>query len=198
MNDKDLKREVNAHLKPLSRRRFLKWGVDVVAVLGAAGVCIGVLGKPETEPLPAGINHLSENEYAIFKRFLQVAYPVEGTNLPDPLEIPTLHHLDAVVGTFPPHLRSQLGTAFGLFNYAAVVVGANGKGFTSLDDDAAKAYCEKWATGNSIQRGVMMVMKKLCALSYWGQPPAYESVGFEGPVTKRFGYEILGNAPMPS
>lgn len=179
-----------AQLAPLSRRAFVTGAASAAALAMAA--CSPAI-PPSTE-----YRHLAGDEHRLFVKLLPVFLPVEGTGLVPPLAVPTLANIDAMFGRFPAKLRGDLGLGLKLFDWGAFVVGWHFKRFVSLDAGAARAYCARWESGNTVQRGVFGALKQIIYVSYWREPATWPPIGYEGPVTARYGLPRLGNAPLPS
>lgn len=178
-----------AHLAPLSRRAFLTGAASAAALALAA--C------SPAQPPPGEFKHLASDEHRLFVKLLPVFLPVEGTGLVAPMAVPTLANIDGFFGRFPPKLRGDLGLGLKLFDYGALVIGWHFRRFISLDADAARAYCARWESGNTVQRGVFGALKQIIYVSYWREPATWPPIGYEGPVTARYGLPRLGNAPLP-
>lgn len=177
-------------LAPLSRRAFLSGA--------AAGAALGLAACTRSAPAPAGAKHLTGDEHALFTRLLPVFLPTAGTHLVAPTAVPTMANIDGFFGRFPAKLRNDLGIALKLFDYGALVIGWHFKRFVSLDTAAAEQYCIRWESGNTVQRGVFGALKQIIYVSYWREPATWPPIGYEGPVSARYGLPRLGNAPLPT
>lgn len=182
------------YLENLGRRDFLR-----IAASAASLVACGGFLKPASAlaALPQGIAHMSEGEYAVFRRLVEVCLPTDGTSLLPTDKIPVLQTLDgALLATMEPHILKGLKGGVAYFNDGPMA--AFGKRFVDLGEADAIRFCDTWANSTEVpQRALAMGLKKLVGLAYWANPPAWAPLGYDGPVTKRWGLKSLGNAPIP-
>lgn len=182
------------YVESLGRRDFLR-----IAAAAASLFACGSLLQPVAAlaALPAGINHMSEDEYAVFRRLMEVMLPTEGSALIPLDKIPVLQTLDgALLATMEPHILKGLKGGVGYFNDGPV--GAFGKRFVDLAEADAIRFCDAWANSAEVpQRALAMGLKKLVGLAYWANPPTWAALGYDGLVTKRWGLKSYGNAPLP-
>ncbi|MDX1693918.1 MAG: twin-arginine translocation signal domain-containing protein [Ketobacteraceae bacterium] len=183
--------EIAASLQPLSRRRLLKTCVAA----GAGALAFGSLGC--SEPAQQNATHLNPDTAAVFTGLSRVMFPpneqlfsVDNVAITEPVS-----HL---LGLLDPAVRKDLTTAVSLFDYGAIVLGWHFSRFSRLDQEAASRYVHRWQNGNQLQRGIITTLKKLVYTAYWKDPRTWEAVGFDGPVSDKWGLEKLGNAPVPS
>ena len=141
---------------------------------------------------------MGEAEYKVFHRLMEVTLPVEGTPLAPLSDIPVMKTLnDALLGAMPPHALDGLKEGIKLFDEGPLETYE--KRFSELDDDKAAAFCDACAdSADPILRGLATGLKKLVALSYWANPPTWEALGYDGPVSDSWDLVSLGVAPMPS
>ncbi|WP_223422494.1 twin-arginine translocation signal domain-containing protein [Alcanivorax limicola] len=199
-SDQAAARQVTAPLAAVTRRRFMK-GV----LLGSAGLAVAAGGTfavlrrspVDQQPVPEGIRHLSQSEYHLFRRAIDVLLPLAGSALTPVAEVPVLANIDAMIGTLPAHIRKDVASGLMLFDNAAVVSGWHGRRFVDLDDADAVAYFDRWSRGSVIQRTMNTVIKQFVYVSYWRDPKTWPPVEFDGPVSDRWGIAYLGNAPLP-
>ena len=183
-------------MQQFSRRDFLKF---FAAYSGVASVGISGIALPfaACAAVPDGISFMGEAEYKVFHRLMRVTLPVDGTPLASLEQIPVMKTLDAaLLAGMAPHVLNGLKQGINLFEQGAIQ--PSGKVFSQLDDKDATAFCDAW--GNSadpMQRGLVTGLKKLVELAYWANPPTWAALGYDGPVSKRWGLKPLGNAPMP-
>lgn len=184
-----------ARIDRLSRRDFLKFGVAAAttAALGATALT----PRGAWAALPPGIKFMSESEHKVFARLLEIVLPVEGSALVPLKDIPVLPTLDAaLLGTMEPHILQGLKKGIAYFNDGPLA--GFGKRFVDLGNADAERFCDAWANSAEVpQRALAMGLKKLVGLAYWANPPTWEPLGYDGPVTKRWGLKSLGNTPMP-
>jgi hypothetical protein len=123
--------------------------------------------------------------------------PTEKTALTPPAAVPLLKNVEALLGRLPADVRKDFGLGLRLFEWGPWVIGFHFSRFTNLDPAGAKAYCEAWQSGNTIQRGVFGALKQIIYMSYWREPATWGPIGYDGPVTVRLEIPRLGNAPLP-
>lgn len=182
------------YVEKLSRRSFLKTAGAVT------GVAIGMMVIPSAFAIavaPDGIKVMSASEYAVFHRLMEVMLPVQGSTLVPLEQIPVMQTLDAaLLGPMPPHILAGLKGGVEYFNNGPVAM--FGKKFSELTSEEAEKFCDSWANSNEVpQRALAMGLKKLVGLAYWANPPTWTPLGYDGPVSKRWGLKSYGNAPMP-
>lgn len=182
-----------AQVARLGRRDFLKFSA-IAAALAAGGLLAPGSARAA---LPPGIKFMSEGEYAVFRRLMEVMLPLEGTSLPPLKDIPVLQTLDgALLATMEPHILQGLKGGIAYFNEGPLA--AFGKRFVELSDAEAVRFCDAWADSAEVpQRALAMGLKKLVGLAYFANPPTWAALGYDGPVSAKWGLQPLGNAPMP-
>lgn len=185
-----------AAIQQLSRRDFLRFTVASVGVGGLASAGFGV-GSAQAG-LPDGIRFMGEAEYKVFHRLMEISLPVAGTQFVPPSEIPVMQTLDAaLLGMMAPHALD--GLKAGIKAFEAAPVKAHGRPFSQLGEKEAQAFCDAWGKSSDAgQRGLVTALKKLVALSYWANPPTWAPLGYDGPVSDKWGLTSIGVAPMPS
>lgn len=185
-------RDAIAAMERLGRRDFLKFAA------ASAGVAVLGIALPAEGAPPAGIRFMGEAELKVFQRLAEVTLPVQGTALVSLEKIPVMKTLDAaLLGAMEPHVLKGLKAGIALFEQGPVK--AHGKPFSALDDKTAAAFCDAWAeSADMTQRGLVTGLKKLVTLAYWANPPTWEPLGYDGPVSAKWGLVSIGNAPMPS
>lgn len=196
-----LEKKLQADLAPLPRRRFLKAAVLVSAVAAAAAGGFSVLRRSEKDALamPSDITHLSAQEYQLFKRLAEVSLPTEGTQFVPVDQVPVLKNVEYLLAGLAPEIREQLGMGLALFDNAAVITGGDWGRFVDLPDDKALVYIEKWLNSSQVvQRAVACAATRIVRTAYWMDLTAAAVIGFDGPVSRKWGMESLGNAPMPA
>lgn len=185
-----------AQIRRMGRRDFLRFGATAA---GLAAVAATGLLAPMTAraALPHGIKVMSEGELEVFQRLLAVMLPTEGSALVPPAQIPVMQTLDAaLLATMEPHILQGLKGGVGYFNEGPQA--RYGKRFTELSDADAGRFCDEWANAaEAPHRALAMGLKKLVGLAYWANPPTWAPLGYDGPVSRKWGLEPLGNAPMP-
>jgi hypothetical protein len=170
----------------LSRRRLFR-----IATLGA--VAVAACEPRRVRPAPG----LDATERAIFTKLVAVMLPTAELGLTPAGSLPIEANIARVVEGLAPAVRKDFGAGLMLFEYGAFVIGWNFARFTRLGPEAATDYCARWQSGGDIQRGLFGALKQIVCMSYWREPATWPAIGYEGPVTARFGLPRLGNAPLP-
>lgn len=148
---------------------------------------------------PTGIAALTDSEYQLFVAVCSSALPREGNaqGLTPWTQLPVLKNIDHLVAGVPPHARADVGKAFLLLDHAPILAGFHGKRFVDLPLDDARAFLRDWSQGNSLQRAVSNLARRLAYISYWREPGSWAAVEFDGPVMGKWGLLRYGNAPLP-
>jgi hypothetical protein len=182
-----------AAVQRLGRRDFLK-----LAAVGAGLAASGFFPALAQAAMPKGLRFISGTELPVFQRLTQVTLPVKGTKLASLDAIPVMQTLDsALLGGMAPHELQGLKAGVKAFEEAPLK--AYGKRFSQLGDKEATAFCDAWCNSAvAMERGLVTALKKLITLSYWANPPTWAALGYDGPVSKRWGLKSIGNAPLPS
>ncbi|MBD5802796.1 hypothetical protein AZOA_22260 [Azoarcus sp. Aa7] len=185
-----------AQIRRMGRRDFLRFGATAagLAAVSATGLLAPVTARAA---LPSGIKVMTEGELAVFQRLLAVMLPTEGSTLVPPARIPVMQTLDAaLLATMEPHILRGLKGGIGYFNEGPLA--GYGKRFAELSDADASRFCDEWANAaEAPHRALSMGLKKLVGLAYWANPPTWAPLGYDGPVSRKWGLEPLGNAPLP-
>lgn len=200
MTGKNEAARVSSEIAGLGRRRFLKWalwGTAGAAALAAGSFTLLRRSAVDDLPKPDHIQHLSDSEYHLFNRAIQVLLPLAGSGLTPLEQVPVMENIDHTMGLIDPAVRKDLTAGLSLFDNAAVLVGLHGSRFVDLDDAQAVAYFDAWSEGNMIQKALATVVKKFVYISYWRDPKTWPPVEFDGPVSEKWGVPYLGNAPLP-
>lgn len=182
-------------VQKLTRRDFMKaLGFTAIAVASSAGLSNLVQAAGQ---VPQGIKFMTGNEYQVMNRLMQVMLPTQGTKLVPADKIPVMQTLDAaLLATMEPHILQGLKGGIEYFNQGPKA--KYGKTFVELNTQEAEAFCDAWANSNEVpQRALAMGLKKLVGLAYWANPPTWEPLGYDGPVTVKWGLKSLGNNPLP-
>lgn len=185
-----------ARIERMGRRDFLKFG-GVAAGLAAA-MASGLLSPGQAfAAVPVGIRFMSESEYAVFRRVMEVMLPVDGSRLLPLKDVPVLQTLDAaLLATMEPHVLDGLKGGIAYFNDGPLA--SLGKRFVELSDAEAGRFMDAWADSKELpQRALAVGLKKLVGLAYFANPPTWAALGYDGPVSERWGLKPQGNAPMP-
>lgn len=177
----------------LSRRDFLRF-----ATIGTGLAASGFLPAIARAAVPKGIHFMAEGEFTVFQHLARVALPVQGTPFASLDDIPVMQTLDAaLLGGMAPHELQGLKAGVKAFEEGPLK--AYGKPFSKLGDREAAAFCDAWADSSvAMERGLVTALKKLVTLAYWANPPTWAALGYDGPVSQRWGLKSIGNAPLPS
>jgi hypothetical protein len=193
-----LERSLRADLAPLSRRRFLRWGLGVAAV-AVGGFALLRRSPLDKTPLPAGVTHASLPEYLLISRVASIMLPTAGTALVDPRQIPVVANIDHIFAELEPAVRKQLAAGLALFDNMAVLSGGHGGRFVDLPDAAAQRYLNDWISSPHMpQRAIAAALTRLANTGYWSDPNTWPPVAYEGPVSRKWGIPSQGNAPLPA
>ena len=185
-----------AQIQSMGRRDFLRFGAAAASL--AAVSATGLLAPATARAaLPPGIKVMTEGELAVFQRLLAVMLPTEGSALVPPAQVPVMQTLDAaLLATMEPHILQGLKGGIAYFNEGPMA--RHGKRFAELSDADASRFCDEWANApEAPHRALAMGLKKLVGLAYWANPPTWAPLGYDGPVSHKWGLKSLGNAPMP-
>lgn len=190
-------------IRALSRRRFLKTALAVsaagVAVLGGT---LAWLSRSPTDgqPRPEGITALTDSEYHLFAAVCAACLPAEGNagGLVPWTGLPVMRNLDRLVAGVPPEARGDVSKALFLLDHAAIVSGWHGRRLVDLPVAEARAYLQAWSDGGPAQRAVTNLVRRLAYVAYWEVPDTWGAIGYDGPVTVKWGLERYGNAPLPA
>lgn len=192
-NNQMLSDEIASSLAPLNRRSFLKAGLG----MAISSTSLLTLGCSSEAPVDIALKSLSPAQQQLFQRLIEVLLPVGKTGLTSAESVPVLANIDKLFAGLDSKVRGDLEGATVLFEYGSVLLGGHFSRFTRLNDADAVSYIDDWQNGNSIQRGVITTLKKLVYASYWRDDKTWAPVGFDGPVTVRWGIPSLGNSPLP-
>ncbi|MEH6999269.1 MAG: gluconate 2-dehydrogenase subunit 3 family protein [Limnobacter sp.] len=182
-------------IQRLTRRDFMKaLGLTAIAVTSTTGLTSLVHAASQ---VPQGIKFMTGNEYQVMNRLMQVMLPTAGTKLVPTDKIPVMQTLDAaLLATMEPHILQGLKGGIEYFNQGPKA--KYGKTFVELNTQEAESFCDAWANSNEVpQRALAMGLKKLVGLAYWANPPTWEPLGYDGPVTVKWGLKSQGNTPLP-
>lgn len=181
-----------AAVERLDRRTFLKF-----AALGAGLAAGGMLPGVVQAALPKGVRFMDESEVRVFQRLAEVSLPVKGTRFLALNKVPLIQTLDgALLAGMEPHILQGLKGGVKYFEDGPRI--QYGKPFSKLSACQAEAFCDLWAnSANPDQRGLVTALKKLVTLAYWANPPTWAALGYDGPVSDRWGLKSIGNAPLP-
>ena len=189
-----LESDLQKGVAELSRRGFLRAGAVVGTVLASGVFGIKDALAADVKELPSSIRFLTPTEYRVMDKIREVFFAAEKYNMPTSVEIPVIENIDVMVGRLSKAVRSNIGLAVQVFEYSP---GYKLKRFSSMSDEDARAYLEKWQTGLSFQRGLVTTLKAVIGLGYWRDQRTWSSLEYDGPVTVKWGIKKLGNAPLP-
>jgi hypothetical protein len=145
--------------------------------------------------VPTTIKHLSEAEYRLFNKLREVFLPTERFNdLPSTTEVPVMENLDDMVGRLNSDTRFLLALGAKTLEFSTLY---KMKRFSSLSNKQALEQVRIWQSGLAIQDGLIVSLKTLLGVAYWRDPRTWQSLEYDGPVTKKWGIRRLGNMPVP-
>lgn len=190
-------------MAPVSRRRFLRWtllGAAAGATLLGGGLALLARSPRDAEPLPAGITSLTSSEYRLFHAVCVANLPDEhnARGLTAWVSLPVLQNIDGLIADAPTHLRGDISAALALLDHLPILDGFHGRRFVDLEPDVARAYLRACGNGGEIARAISNLARRLAFVAYWQEPATWPPVGYDGPVSARWGLPRLGNAPMPA
>lgn len=179
----------------LGRRQFLKLSTLAASLAAGAGTLLHA--TPAGAALPPGITHLTEGEYQVFAHLAQIMLPGPDSGLLPFGDVPVMQTLDAaLIAPLDPTTRA--GLAEGIAYFEQGPQSRFGKPFSALDTGAARQFCDAWGQSGMIaERALAVGLKKLVGLAYWANPPTWKPLGYDGPVSRKWGLRPLGNAPLP-
>lgn len=186
---------ITSHVATMGRRDFLRVA-SVATGLAATGLA-SLAPTTAVAQVPAGIVHMTADEYAVWHRLMRALLPTEGSTLVDPETLPVLQTVDgAFLATLPAPVLANLKGGVAYFNDAAK--GPFGKPFVELTNEEAAQYCDALASSDEVPaRALFSALKFLTVTAYWAIPPAWAPIGFQGPVAKAWDLEVYENAPLP-
>lgn len=171
------------------RRTFLR-GTLLLAGAASSGLLVGC--QPANTPAKSAVPTLMQ----VLKRLQPIALP-DVPPLISANNIAIEKNINSLLTLMDPQIASDLDMAAALFEFGSSVLGWHFARFSSLQDNDALDYVERWQTGVAMQRGIVTVFKKLLYASYWRDPATWPAVGFDGPVSEPWGLPSLGNSPLP-
>ena len=150
-----------------------------------------------SEVVLSRLAHLTPAEARVFLRVIPVFLPVDAAALVPLDRVPVVESIDAQVGRLPRAARALLSQALGAFDHAAIPLGGGLTRAVNLDDAALHDWLVDWSRGNELFRAGFGAIKQLVALGYFGSPPAWPPLEYDGPVTDPKGIPRLGHQPLP-
>lgn len=199
-----LEAALSRDLGVLSRRRFFRFGLAVGAgTLTAVSTPASAMGLPwgkkkdGWEGRPEGIHSLTAQEYQVFDKLRRVLLPTARFNLPSTDEVPVMTNIDDMIGKLSDNVRDTLQLGVKVFETGSLVTTLKFSKFSSMTDEDALAYVNKWQEGLFVQRGLMTGLKSVVLFAYWRDSRTWSALEYDGPVTEKWGIKRLGNAPLP-
>lgn len=185
--------QLEGQLASLSRRRFLKTGL----IIGTSAAT--ALSYPSRvfadSVVPTTIKNLTEAEYRLFNKLREVFLPTERfTDLPSTTDVPVMENLDNMIGRLNSDTRFLLGLGAKTLEFSTLY---KMKRFSSLSNQQALQQVRIWQSGLALQGGLVVSLKTLLGIAYWRDPRTWQSLEYDGPVTKKWGIRRLGNMPLP-
>jgi len=192
---------IQNNLKPLARRRFLKWTLGLSASIVAlfAGLFSWRRSSPVDQlPAPDELMHISAAHYHLFNRLAEILLPTEGSDMLPAQEIPVAVRVDQLMLGIEPSVRKQLLTGLSLFDNMSVMRLKGAGRFVDLSTEDATRYMDGWVNSPIFAlRAVASAAGRLVKTAYWSAPETWPAIGYTGPVTSVRGITALGNAPLP-
>ena len=187
--------EALSNIGRMNRRSFLGFSAAAIAATAVGGLSLSTQAMANTLPALKSIN---SDETAVFARIADVTLPVEGSSLAAWNYEVLLGTLDqALLGTMAPHVLAGLKGGIAYFNSGPKE--KYGKTFVELTPAEATAIMDAWSDSAEIPpRALQVGLKKLIQLSYWANPESWGPTGYDGPVSKKNNYPVLGNADLPA
>ena len=182
--------QIGSALLPLSRRGLLKGCIAT----GTGVAAMSLVGCSQPSPTP--FKYLDASGHAVIKTLSRIMFPASNSLFPVS-DIDISAGVDHLLSQLDPDIRGDVGIAISLFDYGATVLGWHFSRFSSLNDQDATEYVDRWQSGNDLQRGIATTLKKLVYTAYWQDSRTWKPVAFDGPVSDQWGLEKLGNTPMP-
>jgi len=180
----------------LSRRGFLKAGMATAS--GIATLLTLGCSKQE-EALPQGFESLLPQHIKVFRHLTKVLFPISHSSLLNPAQIPVVENIDRMLSGLDAELLKDLHGLIDLFNYGPYITEFKFRSFVELSEAEALDYLESWQNdGIFVQRAIVSTFKKFVYASYWREDQTWPAVEFDGPVSKAWQLQPLGNAPLPS
>ncbi|RLT97993.1 hypothetical protein [Ketobacter sp.] len=193
---KELQNELESALAPINRRRFMSLGAHSALVLGL-GTLVSACSRHPAGELPAG-DVLTASQVAFFTHFSRILLPTDGTSMTPLEQVPVVANLDHLFAMMDEKVRSDLGMVIDVFEHAPLVTGWHFSRFSRLSPTDAVAYIDAWQSGHPMQQGIVTILKKLVYASYWREESTWAPLGFDGPVSEKWGLPSLGEAPLPT
>ncbi len=195
MLNEDLESVLKEQLAPLSRRSFLRHSLGVAGGLAMLASSWQRAYADEVIAVPSEIRYLTLLEYRVLNRIREVFLHPEVLGMPSTIDIPVMQNIDLMISHLSKPVRANVNLAGKIFEFSP---GYRFSRFSSMSDDAALAYMEKWQNGYFFQRGLITSLKSVVALAYWRDQRVNPYLDYDGPVSLRWGVRKLGNAPMPT
>lgn len=204
-NNKNMGVEACPGLERAGRRAFLKTSLMAAGVVALPGCANGLLGRRPKDDLADTAQveivlqgtPLNPRERAVFAKLIDVVLPVGEAGLLGTDVVPVLDNCDSMIRTLPAQVRTRLWQGIEAFDVGAIVLSFQFRRFSALDNDQALAYVKAWHEGSFPQRGVITSLKSIVCVNYWRDQRAAALVGYDGPVTEKWGIRRLGNQPLP-
>lgn len=172
-----------------------------MAASSLSTACSTMLGKPNGEvnsnEVASKAQTLSAKERRLFNQLAEVLLPDARGDLPNWQSLPVMQTLESVVVDLDPSARADLKLAVSLFDYSPLLMSIKFRTVSLMRKDDVAKMVKKWENGLFLQRGVITSLKSLVYLSYWRDENTWQAIEYDGPVTKKWGINALGNQPLP-
>lgn len=198
MTNGDAKHEAVAALAPITRRRFLRYGLwGAAALIGTTGATFAWLRRSPKDhlPKPEHLGALSRSEYHLLVKARDTLLPTVPGQV-DAATVPVLEALNELVSHVPGPARKDLASALALFDHGPLFSGYRSR-FVDLAPAAATEYWDRWLSGMRLQRAIASAVRQLVSAAYLSIDATWPGVEYDGPVSRRWNLPSLGNAPLP-
>ncbi len=179
----------------LDRRSFIKYSM----IAGASFSSTLIMGgcSVQKSNTPNTFQFLSSSHLPMLQKLILVLLPTKDSVLVSATEIPVIHNIDNMLGVMNRITRGEVLMLFNVFEYSPILT-TKVSTFSQLKNNAAQSHVEDYQESSiGMLRAIVTALKKIIYISYWRDEKAWESIEFDGPVSKKWNLTQLGNAPLP-
>lgn len=172
----------------LSRRSFLQLGTSASLVLSGLTLGAGLVGCAPAPAAASGFSCLREADLELLRALIPA---VVGAHLSsDPQQraagvLGVMQRIDATVSRSSPRGQKGLQDLFNLLNMSLtrrLTTGIN-KPWAETTNAEVEAFLARWcASETSMFNGAYRGLTRLIAVSFYGRPQSWPSVGYAGPL----------------
>jgi hypothetical protein len=182
----------------IRRRKIIKLGL----FLGVGVSVFGVTGCENSSEIVNSKNakkarYIRNKDIPLINKLIVHLLPSNNDVLTPAVPELVFLNMDALVGKMDLELRSDVNLIFDVFNMSSILLGGHFCKFENLPKKSAIQYLERWQDGVTLQRAIVTSLKKFIYLSYWREESTWKAIGYDGPVSDRWGLVSLGDAPIP-